>query len=93
MKKLKPIATLLIFAAGIAVAYPFAIKSIGDTYGLWKPEESFDAPESTGIPDVTTYIPDTTGTPDVTSTPDETSSPDVTSSPDGDVTSLSLIHI
>lgn len=89
MKKLKPIATLLIFAAGIAVAYPFAIKSIGDTYGLWKPEESFDTPESTGIPDVTTYIPGTTGTPDMTSMPGETSSPDVTSSPDGDITSQS----
>ncbi len=55
MKKIKPLASLIIFAIGLAAAYPFAIRSMGESYGLWQPGESIEPPDLTlDAPDQTT---------------------------------------
>lgn len=44
MKKSKPVITLIIFAVGLIVCLPFAIKAMGESHGLFRPADSTEQP-------------------------------------------------
>lgn len=72
MKQSKPIITLIIFAAALIVCLPFAIKAMGESYGLIGPADDTGTtePTETDVPVPTDTSADTTTSPADTTSPE-----------------------